>query len=143
MFDGNLLKRGPHFHPFFHRSLLPQRPVEAGPVNGCSKQGCSECWPRGRGGVYGTRVHTAFEAEVNSLDDANLATEVSYVNGKVFARGTPKSIRVDVVEGPVENPNAIYDLKTGTAKLTPARIRQIRANLPEGAKDIPIETVRP
>ena len=76
----------------------------------------------GRGAVHGTRVHSAFEAEVNALGNANLATEQSYLNGAWVRRGTPGSIRVDVVVGPVTSPPAIYDLKTGSARLTPSRI---------------------
>jgi hypothetical protein len=33
MLQGNLLNRGPHFHLFFDRSLLPQGPVKAGPAD--------------------------------------------------------------------------------------------------------------
>ena len=88
----------------------------------------------GRGGPHGTRVHTAFEAEVQALGNPNLATEQSYLNGAWVRRGTPGSVRLDVVEGPVTAPTAIYDLKTGGATLTPARIAEIRSHLPNGGR---------
>ncbi len=42
-------------------------------------------------------------------------------------------------------PIAIFDLKTGSAKLTPTRIAQIRDELPKefDPKNIPIREVRP
>jgi hypothetical protein len=96
----------------------------------------------GRGAVYGTKVNSAFEAEVNALGDANLSTEVSYLNGKVVPRGTPGSVRIDVVEGRTTNPTSVYDLKTGQANLTPTRIQQIQSHLPGGNK-VPVHEVHP
>jgi hypothetical protein len=96
----------------------------------------------GKGAVYGTKVHAAFEAEVKALEDPNLQTEKSYLNGERVKRGTQGSVRVDVVEGPLDNPTAIYDLKTGSAQLTPPRIRQLQAHVPNGER-IPIVEVRP
>jgi RHS repeat-associated protein len=95
----------------------------------------------GDGPVYGTKVHSAFESEVNALGNPNLTTEVSYFNGQVVPRGTPGSIRVDVVEGPLNAPTAIYDLKTGGATLTPQRISQIQQHVPGGNK-VPVIEVR-
>jgi len=46
----------------------------------------------GSGGVYGTRVHTAFEKEIKALGNANLSTEVSYKNGTPVSRGTNGSV---------------------------------------------------
>ncbi len=93
------------------------------------------------GSVYGTRVHSAFEAEVNALGNANLTTEVSYRKGRFVPRGTPGSVRLDVVEGPLTAPTAIYDLKTGRARLTPARIQQIQQHIPGGA-NVPVIEIR-
>lgn len=53
------------------------------------------------------------------------------------------SIRLDVVEGDILEPQAVYDLKTGSATLTPARIAQIQENLPVGYQDIPVTEIRP
>ncbi len=54
----------------------------------------------------------------------------------------PGSVRLDVVEGPLDAPTAIYDLKTGSAALTPARIQQIQSHIP-GGSSVPVYTVRP
>jgi hypothetical protein len=48
---------------------------------------------------------------------------------------------VDVVEGPLNAPTSIYDLKTGGAKLTPARIREIQKHVP-GSSNVPVIEVR-
>jgi hypothetical protein len=88
----------------------------------------------GRGPVHGTRVHSAFEAEVRALGRTDLTPEVSYLNGDVVRRGMPGSIRLDVVEGPLSAPTAVYDLKTGSATLTPGRIAEIRSHLPNGGR---------
>jgi hypothetical protein len=36
------------------------------------------------------------------------------------------------------NPVAVFDLKTGSATLTQARINQIQSQLPDGYRNIPI-----
>ena len=95
----------------------------------------------GSGGVYGTRVHTAFEKEIKALGNANLSTEVSYKNGTPVSRGTNGSVRLDVVEGPIRAPTIVFDLKTGSAKLTPARMNQIQQHVP-GGTSVPIHEVR-
>lgn len=50
-------------------------------------------------------------------------------------RGTKGSVRLDAVEGPLDNPEAIYDLKSGGAKLTPERIEEIRKHPPGGGHE--------
>jgi RHS repeat-associated protein len=99
----------------------------------------------GSGAVHGTKVHTAFEAEVQGLRNSQLSTEQSYLNGEPVTRGTPGSVRVDVVEGPVDNPTAVYDLKTGNATLSPARVQQIQSHLPQAANGtkIPVREIKP
>lgn len=95
----------------------------------------------GSGAVYGTRVHTAFAQEVRALGQSNLNPEVSYLARQRVPYGTPGSIRIDVIFGPVDNPTAAFDLKTGSAALTTSRIQQIQANLPR--PNIPVIEVRP
>ena len=95
----------------------------------------------GSGAVHGTKVHTNFETEVHALGNANLQTEVSYLNGQVVRRGTPGSVRLDVVDGPTTAPNTVYDLKTGSAKLIPSRIQQIQNHIPGGA-NVPVIEIR-
>ncbi len=96
----------------------------------------------GVGRVYGTLVHTAFRKTVETLNNPTLFTEQSYLKGIPVDYGTSGSVRVDVAEGTVLNPTAIFDLKTGAAVLTPARILQIQSHLPEGAR-VPVYEVRP
>jgi len=96
----------------------------------------------GRGPVYGTRAHSAFRAEVEALGRGNLSTEVSYLNGRVVPYGTRGSVRLDVVEGPLNAPTAIFDFKTGSATLSPARINQIRSHLPGGGGNVPVLEIR-
>jgi hypothetical protein len=84
--------------------------------------------------VHGTRVHTVFAREVEALGRGDLKTEVSYLNGEVVKYGTPGSVRLDVVEGPVTAPTAVYDLKTGSATLTPERIAEILRHLPNNGR---------
>jgi hypothetical protein len=96
----------------------------------------------GKGPVYGTHVHSEFQSEVQALGRSDLATEVSYLNGQVV-QGNPKgSVRLDVVEGPLDAPKAIYDLKTGSAQLTPDRISQIQSHLPPGFQKVPVHEIR-
>jgi len=97
----------------------------------------------GTGPVYGTKVHSAFASEINALGRSDLSTEVSYLNGEVVPYATRGSVRLDVVEGNPLSPTAVYDLKTGSAALTPARIAQIQANLPAGYQNIPVLEIRP
>jgi hypothetical protein len=95
----------------------------------------------GSGSVYGTRVHTAFAQEVRALEQSNLTSEVSYLARRPVLYGTPGSVRIDVIYGPVDNPIAAFDLKTGSASLTTSRIQQIQSNLPR--TNIPVLEVRP
>jgi RHS repeat-associated protein len=96
----------------------------------------------GSGPAYGTAVHSEFADLVDGLGNSNLSTEVSYKGGQVVDYGTPGSIRADVVEGPVDAPTAIYDLKTGNATLTPTRTTQIQNELP-GGSNVPVKEIKP
>jgi hypothetical protein len=81
----------------------------------------------GRGAVAGTQKHTAFRDLVRGLNRADLHAEQTILPGGQRAPyGTRGAIRLDVVEGPLQNPIAVYDLKTGSAQLSPGRIQQIR-----------------
>jgi hypothetical protein len=74
-----------------------------------------------------------------------LTTEVRYVNQQVWrpqsGMPTRDSVILDVVDGPLGNPTAIYDYKFGAAGLTPARIGQIRTVT--GFQNTPVIQVRP
>jgi RHS repeat-associated protein len=109
---------------------------------GAASRAASKVGP-GSGPVYGTRVHSAFAEEVAALGRSDLFSEVSYLNGQVVPYGTPGSVRLDVVVGSPSAPTAIWDLKTGSAALTPARVAQIQSHLPPGFQNVPVLEVRP
>lgn len=97
----------------------------------------------GSGAVHGTRVHSAFAAQLRALGRSDVYSEVSYLQGRVVPYGTRGSVRLDAVVGSPGAPSSIYDLKTGAATLSPSRIAQIRSHLPPGFQDIPVEVLRP
>ena len=94
----------------------------------------------GSGAVYGTRMHVAFRAEVEALGIPGLRTEVSYVNGVEVPYGTPGSVRIDVghfdAAGQIQG---VFDLKTGSATLTPARTQQIQQAV---GSQVPVKEIR-
>lgn len=95
----------------------------------------------GSGPVYGTQVHSAFQAEVEALGQTGLQTEVSYLNGAEVPYGTPGSVRIDVGQyGANGQIQAVFDLKTGNATLTPARIQQIQQAV---GSQVPVTIIRP
>jgi hypothetical protein len=61
------------------------------------------------------------------LETLILSTEVSHLNGALVTYGTPGSVKLDVVEGDLLVPTAVYDLKTGSATLAAARGAQSEA----------------
>ncbi len=94
------------------------------------------------GHVSGTRQHTLFKNAIDERNDSFLVAEVSYKNGKIVDYGTPGSVRLDAVELDLHGkPVAVYDLKTGSAHLTPERIEQIRKEV--GNPDLPVFEIRP
>jgi RHS repeat-associated protein len=121
--------------------LGPEEGAAAQQLQGAANRAAEVVGP-GSGAVHGTEVHTEFASEVKALGNSNLSTEVSYKNGAEVARGTKGSIRVDVVEGPKSAPRAVHDLKTGNARLTPARTQQIQKHVPGGSK-VPVKEIKP
>lgn len=90
--------------------------------------------------MYGTLVHSALKTEVDALG-GSLRSEVSVLDGHIVRYGTPGSVRLDAVElGPNGQIQAVYDLKTGCAALTPSRIQQIQQAV---RAPVPIYEVRP
>lgn len=79
------------------------------------------------------------------IGSRGLTTEVRYVNQAPWRPNigmpTKGSVVLDVVEGPVNNPTAIYDYKFGMKGLTNSRILQIRGVT--GFQNAPITEVRP
>lgn len=96
----------------------------------------------GKGPVHGTRVHTVFKGLVDALQLPNVHTEISYLNGNIAKYGTKGSVRLDVAIGSATAPTSAFDLKTGTAVLSQARVQQIRIHLPGVSMNIPITVVR-
>ncbi|ROH85916.1 hypothetical protein ED236_09310 [Pseudomethylobacillus aquaticus] len=102
----------------------------------------------GNGPVAGTLKHGYADALLTRYQrmygDLGLTTEVRYTNGRLWQSGDPLkgSVRLDVVEGPLSNPTAIYDYKFGGAQLSPSRITQIRS-IAGGNSNVPIFPVRP
>jgi hypothetical protein len=81
-------------------------------------------------------------SQVDALSNPDLATEQSCLNASLVPRGVPGSVRLDVVKGPLDNPTAVFDLKTGNATLTPARIQQIQSHL-SGGNSVPVYQIKP
>jgi hypothetical protein len=102
----------------------------------------------GNGPVAGTLKHGYAERLLNRYQgiygDRGLTAEVRYINGVPWqpGDGLAGSIRLDVVEGPLTNPIAIYDYKFGGAVLTPGRVGEIQVGA--GLQpNVPILAVRP
>jgi hypothetical protein len=100
--------------------------------------------------VAGTLKHTTFRDLVRGLGRSDLKAEVNYLRGRPVPnnQNVSGSVRLDVVEGTLHSPTAIYDFKTGARGLDTARIRQIRSHLPNSGNlpngnPIPIVEVRP
>ena len=94
----------------------------------------------GKGGVAGTAKHEVFKDEVRAAKDAGLSSEVSYKGGELTGYGAEGSVRVDAVHGPKEKPTRVYELKTGGAKLTEKRLRDLEVHLPPGT---PMQEIKP
>jgi hypothetical protein len=76
--------------------------------------------------------------------DRGLSTEVRYKNGVPWVQGmgTNSSVRLDVVDGPLASPNAVYDYKFGNATLSANRVVQIRNGAGLGPQ-VPVIEVKP
>jgi hypothetical protein len=96
----------------------------------------------GSGSRFGVKVHTEFGKRVRALDLPGIGQtgveQTFKLNWSDFLYyGLAGSIRTDVVlrdpKRPDQLPIAVYDLKTGRAVLTPARVNEIREQI--GLKD--------
>jgi hypothetical protein len=103
----------------------------------------------GNGSVAGTLKHGYADRLLTRYQqifgDRGLSTEVRYINGAPWQQGIDPlkgSIRLDVVEGPLNNPTRVWDYKFGGAQLTPARVNQIRTGAGLGP-NVPVDAVRP
>jgi len=95
--------------------------------------------------VWGTLVHSEFHRLIEALNRADIRTEVRYLNGvEQTGRRVSGEVRLDVaVYDRNGNITAVYDLKTGVAGLTPARITQILSHLPAGSGGSAVIEIRP
>ena len=107
----------------------------------------------GTGAVAGTQKH-AYAAELIERYQrrfgpvgGGLATEQSYLGGAYLGRSVnlPGSVRLDVVEGTLTSPSAVFEFKftiNPNPVLSPGRIGSIRANAGLGPS-VPITVVHP
>jgi hypothetical protein len=95
----------------------------------------------GAGPVYGIMVHGAFGRDVKGQNLPGISVEQSFSLGDVAKYGLDGSIRTDVVlrdpDSPIGRPIAIWDVKTGGARLDGPRIREIRDQVGVG-REVPV-----
>jgi hypothetical protein len=98
----------------------------------------------GAGPIFGIRAHVEFGRRVEDLNIPGIrdkGVEQSFRLGSDARYGLEGTIRTDVVLRDREGiPIAVYDLKTGNARLTPSRVRELRDGL--GQPDIPVIELR-
>jgi hypothetical protein len=98
----------------------------------------------GTGPLFGVRVHLDFARRVRAYDLPGIGSDgveqSSYFGG--FVRyGFNGSVRTDVLlKNAAGKPIAIYDVKTGNAKLTPSRVKELREAV--GAPNVPVIELR-
>jgi hypothetical protein len=94
--------------------------------------------------LFGTLAHSHFARKVKALDLPGIGEdgiEQNWHKGDLWDYGISGAKRTDIyLKDPLGNPIAIYDLKTGNARLTPARIRELREAV--GGKNIPVIELR-
>jgi hypothetical protein len=87
--------------------------------------------PQRLGSLYGTAVHFAFAAAIRFQDIPGIGiagVEQSFQFGEMSRYGVEGSMRTDVVlRNDIGAVVAIYDVKTGGARLRPSRAAQLRA----------------
>lgn len=78
---------------------------------------------------YGTAVHENLKQQIKALDDPSFRAEVSFLKGQEDGYGKSGTVRVDVYERIDAATACVYDIKTGYAGLSPARMREIAQNV--------------
>lgn len=95
-----------------------------------------------KGHVSGTKQHSEFKKIIDDSGNKMFRTEISFKDGVEVQYGKKGSIRFDVLEYDKKgNLVAVYDLKTGGAKLTEERIAEMRKHLKN--YNVPIIEIRP
>jgi hypothetical protein len=96
----------------------------------------------GFGALFGIRVHTDFANKVRALDlpgIGNDGVEQSFSMGSLVRYGAANIIRTDIfLRDRSGEPLAIYDLKTGNASLTPARVRELLKRVGREGMPVPV-----
>jgi hypothetical protein len=82
-------------------------------------------------GAYGTAVHMGVKSKIDALHDPSLTTEVSILKSNVDASryGAKETVRIDIIEDRGDGTVCVYDLKTGRAFLSRARLFEIYDNV--------------
>ncbi|MBE6572475.1 MAG: hypothetical protein E7656_09535 [Ruminococcaceae bacterium] len=96
------------------------------------------------GHVSGTKQHREFEEIIKGSGRTKLKTEASFdkLTGKIDDYGKKGTLRLDVVEyDDAGKIIAVYDLKTGSAKLSQKRIQEIRDMFER--TDLPVYEIKP
>jgi hypothetical protein len=100
--------------------------------------------------AYGTAVHVWIRDEINGLGpeprDGDFRSEISVLKSKAAEYGEPGSKRGDVYENPHTGTVCVYDIKTGEAGLSFARMRELATNVGTfypGTTRIIVTEVRP
>ncbi|WP_159452135.1 RHS repeat-associated core domain-containing protein [Hymenobacter roseosalivarius] len=92
---------------------------------------------------FGTAAHKEFQTLIDAKGLKNVATERSYLGGRVVPYGTKGSSRADVVltrsNGQVRQ---VFDLKTGGAKLSDSQVGKYIKNVPGVNKANQISEIR-
>lgn len=101
--------------------------------------------PEMRANVFGIHVHHDFATRVKALDLPGIGpdgVEQSWSLGALMDYGVADSIRTDIyLRNRLGQPIAIYDLKTGNARLTAKRRKELRDAV-GGGDDIPVIELR-
>lgn len=90
---------------------------------------------------YADKLLTRYQ---RMFGNRGLRTEQRYLNGQVWQEGMglKGTVRLDVVEGPLTSPTAVYDYKFGGASLSSGRISRIRTGAGLGP-NVPVLEINP
>ena len=101
-------------------------------------------WGTGFGALFGIKVHTDFGNRIRKLDLPGIGedgVEQSFNLGELARYGAANSIRTDIfLRDKFGEPLAIYDVKTGNARLSRARVRELLEHV--GREDNPIPVIQ-
>jgi hypothetical protein len=81
---------------------------------------------QGEGPAYGSRLHSAFAEAVRTSGIPNVDVETTWTGGILSVYGYPGSVRTDVALRTAggERVLAVWDVKTGEARLSQSRVAQ-------------------